>query len=197
MDLILPQTPVPMFPLAGAFLFPHQALPLHIFEPRYRAMVNDLLDSPGRFVVATQQDTTDPEVDLPDVLPVAGLGEIVKHERLPDGRFMIWILGLARVRLAEVPSDRAYRLVRCLPFAEEEVPAKERAPLAEALRAAMSSRVQGPLPPGAPTSLLADLLLQAIRPSAEVLARAFTEPSIATRARYILAQAAAAPPSGP
>jgi Lon protease-like protein len=42
-----------MFPLPGAFLFPHQVLPLHVFEPRYLQLVEDLLDASGRLVVAT------------------------------------------------------------------------------------------------------------------------------------------------
>jgi uncharacterized protein len=194
-DVNLPSTPVPMFPLPGAFLFPHQALPLHIFETRYRAMVTDLLDGPGRFVLATQLAVPQAnDFDLPPVLPVAGLGEIVRHEKLPDGRFMIWVLGLTRVILHEVPSEHRYRLVRCAQFPEIDVPQDERDDLAELLRAAMSSRLRGPLPPGAPTGLLADLLLQAMRPSPDVLARAFAEPSIAARARYVLAEAEKSPP---
>ncbi|HEX5054111.1 MAG TPA: LON peptidase substrate-binding domain-containing protein, partial [Planctomycetota bacterium] len=54
MDVQLPNSPVPIFPLPGAFLFPHQVMPLHVFEPRYREMVEDLLDSPGRLVIGTQ-----------------------------------------------------------------------------------------------------------------------------------------------
>ncbi|MFY9343335.1 MAG: LON peptidase substrate-binding domain-containing protein [Planctomycetota bacterium] len=191
MDLILPQAPVPMFPLPGAFLFPCQALPLHIFEPRYRSMVHDLLDGPGRLVIAAIRGEVGKEP--PAVFPVAGLGEIVRHERLPDGRFLIWVLGLTRVRLAEVPSDRPYRLVRCAPFDEVAVPVRQRGALTRQLRAAMQSRVQGGLPAGAPAALLADLLLQAIRPSQEVLARAFAEPSVLDRARFVLGQASAPP----
>jgi len=71
--LALPATPVPMFPLPGAFLFPSQILPLHVFEPRYRQMVEDSLDTAGRIVLATLAERSAgalPE-EPPPVLPVA------------------------------------------------------------------------------------------------------------------------------
>ena len=43
---------IPLFPLPDFFLFPGAVAPLHIFEPRYRQMISDLLDSSGRFVLA-------------------------------------------------------------------------------------------------------------------------------------------------
>ncbi len=187
-----------MFPLGRVFLFPHQVLPLHVFEPRYRAMVSDLLDAPGRLVIATVRDG-EPEgpEHVPKVLPVAGLGEIMRHERLPDGRFMIWVLGLARVRIDEVAGDRPYRQVRCVPFAEIPVPDAESRSLVRALREATAERLRQvlPLPDSAPAGFLADLLLQTLRAPPTVLAAAFVEPSVATRARFVLAQAGKQPPA--
>jgi Lon protease-like protein len=197
-DVQLPSAPVPMFPLGRVFLFPHQVLPLHVFEPRYRAMVGDLLDAPGRLVVASIRDgeRETPE-HAPRVLPVGGLGEIMRHEKLSHGRYMIWVLGLARVKVDEVPSDRPYRLVRCAPFDEIPVPAADAQALVRALREATSERLREalPLPEGAPPGFLADLLLQTLRAPAPVLAAAFVERSIATRARYVLAQAGKTPPA--
>src|SRR5688572_1032021 len=137
-----------MFPLPGVFLFRHQALPLHIFEPRYRAMVGDLLDAQGRFVLATAVTEERPGAPAA-VLPVAGLGEIARHEKLADGRFLIWVLGLVRVRLAEVPSPHPYRLVQCLPFDEVDVPEQNVEALANELRAGLASRLQGQVPEAA------------------------------------------------
>jgi Lon protease-like protein len=188
----LPNAAVPMFPLGRVFLFPHQVLPLHVFEPRYRRMVEDLLDGTGRFVLATIPDG---EVETaqrpPAVLPVAGLGEILRHERLPDGRFMIWVLGLARARIAEAPSDRPYRRVTCAEFGETDVGDAERDALVRELRAATTARLREPLalPESAPPSLLTDLLLQTLRAPTHVIATAFAEPSIARRARFVLQQA--------
>jgi Lon protease-like protein len=186
-----------MFPLGRVFLFPHQVLPLHVFEPRYRALVGDLLDASGRFVVATIRDGERTPHDAPAVLPVGGLGEIMRHERLDDGRFMIWVLGLARVRITEVASDRPYRRVHCAPFPEIPVPDGEADALVRALREATAQRLRQalPLPDTAPPGFLADLLLQTLRAPADVLAEAFVEPSVAARARYVLAQAGVRPPS--
>lgn len=188
MDLTLPTSPVPVFPLRGVFLFPHQALPLHIFEPRYRQMVGDLLDSAGRLVLASPAARpVDAEHDLP---AVAGLGEILRHEKLPDGRYTIWVHGLTRVRIHEVPSDRLYRRVQCTAFEELDVSEDEAAELLPELRAATSARLQQPLPlpDDAPTSLLTDLLLQAMGTPLALLEHAYAEPSVAARARFALRQ---------
>ena len=101
MDVQLPSSPVPLFPLPGVFLFPHQMLPLHVFEPRYRQLVSDLLDGAGRFVIGTPAALARASGQTTDILPVAGLGEILRHEKRPDGRFHIWVLGLVRVRIRE------------------------------------------------------------------------------------------------
>jgi Lon protease-like protein len=195
----LPTTPVPIFPLPGVFLYPHQVLPLHVFEPRYRQLVADLLDGPGRFVVGTlAPDATEPN---PSMLPVAGLGEIMRHEKLPDGRYNLWVLGQARVRIHEVPSERLYRQVRCEPFAEQEPPPDEAAELAQQLRTATTARLKQPLPlpDTVPPALLADLLVQTLHAPHDLLQRFYSEPSVGARARLVLAAAAGSqsdPPHG-
>lgn len=197
-DLTLPRLPVPVFPLHGVFLFPHQVLPLHVFEPRYRQLVEDLLDGHGRFVIGTVPSRPMPAAAAgPGFLPVAGLGEIVRHERLPDGRFHIWVLGLGRVEIEEMPSDRLYRKVQCRPFLEVPPAAEEVEPLRERLLQATTARLQQPLPPGLPTppDLLADLLAQTLGASLALLERYFAEPFVAARAELVLAAAAAAEPA--
>ena len=162
-----PNGPVPLFPLPGVFLFPHQVLPLHIFEERYRDMVKDLLDGPGRFVIASPQiGEREAPGRPPAVVPVGGLGEILRHEKLPDGRYMIWVLGLSRVHVQEVPSPHLYRQVECLPFMETEVPEPHSEDLARQLRTAAAARLKEPLPlpDSTPPGLLADLLLRPSRP---------------------------------
>lgn len=194
-DVTLPTNPVPVFPLPGVFLYPHQVLPLHVFEPRYRQLVGDLLDGPGRFVIGT---VTSPRTDrqpapwsalqLPELLPVAGLGEILRHEKLPDGRYQIWVLGLSRVRIDEVPSDRLYRQVRCEPFVEIDASEDESTELAQQLHAATVARLHQPLPlvDTTPPSILADLLVQTLGASTTLLERFYTEPSVVARARLAL-----------
>jgi Lon protease-like protein len=186
-----------MFPLPRVFLFPHQVLPLHVFEPRYRRLVEDLLDGPGRLVMGTIRDgEAETAAHVPGVHDVAGLGEILRHERLPDGRFMIWVLGQTRVRIAEAESDRPYRRVRCEPFPEVDVAEGERDALVAQLREATASRLREPLelPEAAPAALLVDLLLQTLRAPAAFIARTFAEPSVAARARLVLQRARRTPP---
>ena len=178
-----------MFPLPGVFLFPHQVLPLHVFEASYRQLVDDLLDAAGRFVVGTilvgEEESPD---HTPQILPVAGFGEIVRHEKLPDGRYLIWVLGLARVHVEEAASDRLYRRVRCEPFVEKKADAEEAASLTYELHAATRERIKGrlPLPPATAPELLADLLVQTLGASQAVLEQVFVEPSISVRARLVL-----------
>ncbi len=188
-----------MFPLPRVFLFPHQVLPLHVFEPRYRRMVESLLDSAGRMVIGTIPTGAPPELPHapPPVLPVAGFGEIARHQRLPDGRFHIWVLGLCRVQIEEVASEQPFRLVQCRPFPEVAAPDDDGPQLADDVRHAMTALLKEPLPlpPNAPLALLVDLLLQALRVPAEVVAAVFAEPAVAARARTVLRLARKSPPA--
>jgi Lon protease-like protein len=181
--------PVPLFPLPGAFLFPGQLLPLHIFEPRYRQMIEDCLDGPGRIVIGTiRRDEQQVPGEPPAVLRIAGIGEIVRHEKLPDGRFHIWLLGLTRVCIDEVPSEHPYRLVHCTQFHEVPVPESVAFVLGEQLRTATSQRIRRnlQLPEGTPTGLLADLLVQMLQAPQGVVEDLFVESSVAERARKAL-----------
>ena len=97
---------IPVFPLAGALLFPRAQLPLHIFEPRYREMVRDALAGPGRIGMIQPAGEGDP----PLLFPTGCIGEIVGAEELDDGRFNIILHGSTRFRLiAERDLGTAYR----------------------------------------------------------------------------------------
>ncbi len=191
---------VPMFPLPGVFLFPGQLLPLHVFEPRYRQMVEDLLDGPGRLVMGTILDDpggasagadADAEAGAarPPVLSVAGLGEIAGHQRLPDGRFLLMLVGLARVQIEEVDSARLYRQVRIAAWPDEPGPAgcedSLKQPLIEAIQARTgfaTDKLEG-----APTGQLADVLAQCLPLTQKRMAAIFAEPHVAQRAERVLA----------
>jgi Lon protease-like protein len=99
---------IPIFPLAGAILFPRSQLPLHIFEPRYREMVRDAIDGSGQIgMVQPLRLDDDNRAPLYDV---GCVGEIVGIEELEDGRFNIVLLGSNRFRLiGEASSETAYR----------------------------------------------------------------------------------------
>lgn len=101
---------LPLFPLPQTVLFPGALLPLHVFEPRYRALVRDVLSSHRMLSVVLIADTSALDKDgHPAIAPVAGVGLIIDHTDLPGGRFNILLRGRARVRLRELPFEPPYR----------------------------------------------------------------------------------------
>lgn len=110
----MPPLILPIFPLPDVTFFPNTLLPLHVFEPRYRAMIMDVLARDRRLAVVKLEPGFDEKSYLgkPPVHRVAGAGEIVSWERLPTGRYNILVKGEWRVRIdAERPSDTLYRIV--------------------------------------------------------------------------------------
>jgi Lon protease-like protein len=103
-----------IFPLPDATLFPGTPLPLHVFEPRYRALVRDALAGSKVLAVARLKPGFESDYEgRPPVFDVCGAGRIIEHLELPDGRFHIMLRGLARVRiLRELPPAQSYRVVR-------------------------------------------------------------------------------------
>jgi len=99
---------LPIFPLAGAILFPRSQLPLHIFEPRYLEMVRDAIDGPAR--IGMVQPLRLDDEDRPPLHRVGCVGDIVGIEELEDGRFNVVLHGSSRFRLIdEVAFEAAYR----------------------------------------------------------------------------------------
>ena len=128
---------LPIFPLAGAILFPRSQLPLHIFEPRYREMVRDAIDGSGQ-IGMIQPQRTDDDNKAP-LYAVGCVGEIVGIEELDDGRFNIVLLGSNRFRyLQDVELDAGYRCaeVDIEAFDDGEPPALSLAQRAEVEREA-------------------------------------------------------------
>lgn len=119
---------LPLFPLPNAVLFPGTFLPLHVFEPRYRAMVRDVLQSHRTLSVVMITDLERTDVHgHPAIAEIAGVGVIVDHVELPGGRYDILLKGRARVRLEELPFEPPYRRARAqvLETPAEEVPAAD------------------------------------------------------------------------
>ena len=99
---------VPIFPLAGALLFPRSQLPLHIFEPRYRAMTRDALASDRLIAMVQPKDALEP----PTLFEIGCIGHIGACDELDDGRFNLVLEGLSRFRIArEAEVDTPYRQV--------------------------------------------------------------------------------------
>ena len=104
---------IPIFPLPQVVLFPEAILPLHVFEPRYRAMVQHCMATHGAMVIA-QVIPGEDEHGRPRISPVAGGGIVIEHQPLADGRANIVLRGRARLRLEELdPEDsRPFRMAR-------------------------------------------------------------------------------------
>jgi len=102
-----------LFPLPNLVLFPHVIQGLHIFEPRYRQMTADALASDRYIAIVMLKSEEDEAAERPAIESVACLGQIVGHEKLPDGRYNLRLRGLCRVRIIEeIASDRLYRSAR-------------------------------------------------------------------------------------
>jgi len=110
-------TRISIFPLSGAVLYPGLHLPLHIFEPRYRALVTDALARDRRIgMIQPQRDT-----EGAPLFSIGCLGRIDEVEALPDGRFNIVLEGEARFRiLRELDVSTPFRQIEAELLAERE-----------------------------------------------------------------------------
>lgn len=98
--------------LPNATLFPQALLPLHIYEPRYRRMLADALESHRMFIVAMQKPNSKRESPS----AVAGLGLIRVAVDNPDGTTHLILQGMTRVEMAETVRYKPYRVQRIRPL---------------------------------------------------------------------------------
>ena len=128
---MLPPT-IPIFPLPNVVLFPNVFLPLHIFEPRYRAMVNDALTGDRIIGMVLLRPGWEGNYEgRPPVYPVGCAGVITHAERLADGRFNIVLRGMEKFRIRGEEPGQPYRIARVEPVPE---------PPPEGLRDAMQAQ---------------------------------------------------------
>ena len=122
-------TRLSIFPLGGALLFPRMQLPLHIFEPRYRALVSDAMARDRRIGMIQPSGAGDP----PPLFEIGCVGRIAHVEALDDGRYNIVLEGIARFRMkSEIDATTPFRQI------EAEIEAdQEEAPLASVQRASL------------------------------------------------------------
>ncbi len=113
---------LPLFPLPEVVLFPTRPLPLHIFEFRYRIMMNTILESDRRFGVLM----VDPVKGT--IANTGCCAEIVHHQRLPDDRIKMLTLGQQRFRVLEYVREKPYR-VGLVEWIEDQPPTKDLRPL--------------------------------------------------------------------
>ena len=157
----LPST-IPIFPLDDVMVFPNISRPLHIFEPRYRAMVADALK--GDRVIGMIQLRPGYEANYegrPPVFAIGCAGVITDFEQLPDGRYNIMLRGLVKFRILSEDQSLPYRVARVEAILEES-DNQERAALGkqrERLIALLPSTSEPP-PPAVPDEDVINTLAQ-------------------------------------
>jgi len=103
---------IPVFPLPGALLLPRARLPLHMFEPRYLAMLDDALKTPER-VIGMIQPNRVPGREGHGLHAIGCVGRVTQFSETEDGRYMVTLSGLSRYRvIEEVEGFTPYRRAR-------------------------------------------------------------------------------------
>jgi len=106
-----------IFPLGRVILFPRMQLPLHIFEPRYRALINDAMARDQRIGMIQPRASGEP----PPLFQIGCIGRIADIQALEDGRFDIVLEGEARFRIVrELEVATPFRQVQALPMGDDE-----------------------------------------------------------------------------
>ncbi len=110
----------PLFPLPDVVFFPKTLLPLHVYEPRYRALASEALEQDRIICTALLKPGWESDYyGSPEVYPVGCVGKIVQHQKLPDGRYNITLDGIAKVRIESSVQLTPYRLVRVSPVEDD------------------------------------------------------------------------------
>jgi Lon protease-like protein len=143
---------LPIFPLPHVQLFPHALLPLHVFEPRYRDLVRDALAGARLIAIAALEPGFEADYHgRPAVRAVVGVGELIGHEPLGDGRSNILLRGVARARIdRELPAAHAYRTVEATELIDSYRPQLDRAAARETLML-LAEQLARKLPSGGDT----------------------------------------------
>ena len=150
----LPAT-IPIFPLPDVMLFPNLSVPLHIFEPRYRAMVADALKGDRIIGMALLRPGYEADYDRrPSIFPIGCAGVITEVEALPNGEYNIVLTAVAKFRITREEAGKPYRvaLVTAVPEVladKDKIPLSAQRQKLEAQLAASSGRSGvGRIPPG-------------------------------------------------
>jgi Lon protease-like protein len=106
----LPET-IPIFPLEDVMLFPDMSVPLHIFEPRYKAMIADALKGNRIIGMVLLRPGYEKDYDRsPSIFPIGVAGVINEVEQLPNGEYNIVLGALTKYRITREEASRPYRI---------------------------------------------------------------------------------------
>lgn len=128
---------LPVFPLPGMVLAGGSVAPLHIFEPRYRALTAWCLEHDLPLALACIEPGHEADhTGQPPLRPVCGVGEILRHQMLPDGRYNLIVGSIGRVRLErELPLQDGFRRFQATDLPTAPVPPAALAQRATTLQA--------------------------------------------------------------
>lgn len=202
--------PVPLFPLNGLVVLPHAAQGLHIFEPRYRQMVEHCLARVGddgnilralpiamsSYEAAPGEAAAD---EPPPLRPVVCVTKIIRQVRLPDGRFDLVVHGVCRARIRSIiepEGPRLFRQAMLEPLERHDLPTPRlsaaRRRIRELFAGGRLARVAGAgafvelaLRDEIPTSAFVEIVSAAILNDAEARYRMLAEPDLRARTRLL------------
>lgn len=135
-----------LFPLPDLIMFPHVMQPLHVFEPRYRELLSEALNTDGLIAMCMMAPGWEDDYEgRPPLLPYACLGKVVTYQRTDNGEYNILLLGMRRIHIdRELPPTRGFRQAEvtllddfCMTTNDEKRPA---------LQAALTKQFQSFLP---------------------------------------------------
>ncbi|QDU90134.1 Lon protease [Pirellulimonas nuda] len=184
-----------LFPLPDLVLFPHVVQPLHVFEDRYREMLEDAVADDSLIAIAMFEPGWEMDYDSrPPLAPVACLGKVIAHNRLDDGRYNLLLLGVRRVTIVrELAPLRSFRQAEVQIVHEQQgaLPPELRRSLVEAFRSRLPAHLADEdlshlLSDGLPMRALTDLVAYALPLPAELKRRLLGEPIVGQRARLLL-----------
>jgi Lon protease-like protein len=102
---------IPIFPLPNVVFFPKTLLPLHIFEPRYRQMVEEALNNSNKITMTLLKEGWEQDYfGNPEVHEIGCIGEIQYSEKLENGRYNIMLYGLSRVKIVKFVQEEPFRI---------------------------------------------------------------------------------------
>lgn len=111
----------PVFPLPNVVLFPKAVLSLHVFEPRYRLMMEEVLLGGQSICMALLKPGWEADYyGSPDVHPIACVGRVASYQQLPDGRYNLTLQGEYKVAIDRFERDQPFRIARMRRVEEDE-----------------------------------------------------------------------------
>jgi uncharacterized protein len=109
----------PVFPLPNVVLFPKAVLALHVFEPRYRLMMAQVIQGGQSICMALLKPGWESDYyGTPEVHPVGCVGRIRQYRTLPDGRYDLTLEGERKVAIEGFERDHPFRIARVRPLLE-------------------------------------------------------------------------------